>query len=187
MTRLALLTIGSILALSATTALAERADVYMDNARIIDGDTIDVGSTRIRLYGIDTFEKYQKCTLEKEKFSKKDWYLFTLTYKDIIDGETLDCGKWAIRRLVGYINGRQVLCISTGKGFYGRVIGKCWVYDGLHYKNINRVLVRLGVAFSYWTTEYKDSEVMAKSDKLGLWKMSFKVPSVLRREKRKKK
>ena len=35
-------------------------------AKIIDGDTIKIGDTRIRLHGIDTPELRQTCTLNKQ-------------------------------------------------------------------------------------------------------------------------
>ncbi|NCO87895.1 MAG: thermonuclease family protein, partial [Rhodobacterales bacterium] len=50
-----------LLSICAAAALAEIAGPVA----VIDGDTLDVGGTRVRLYGIDAVELSQSCTTEQ--------------------------------------------------------------------------------------------------------------------------
>ena len=49
----------------ATSAFAD----VTGNARVVDGDTIHVGNTKIRLYGIDAPERKQTCTAGGKEWS----------------------------------------------------------------------------------------------------------------------
>jgi len=76
-------------------------------ARIVDGDTIDVAGTRIRLEGIDAPEAGQSCNRR--------------------DGGTWDCGTEATRVLTSLINGSAVQCAVEGRDVYGRALGTCFL------------------------------------------------------------
>ena len=65
------------------------------NARIIDGDSVEINNEKIRFLGIDAFEKRQECT-------KKDG----IKYK---------CGEMAISNLSTIISGQPVRCITKKK------------------------------------------------------------------------
>jgi endonuclease YncB( thermonuclease family) len=60
------------LAIVAVAGIAEAAETMTGAPRIMDGDTVDVAGTRIRLQGIDTRETNQVCftaTGEHDLFS----------------------------------------------------------------------------------------------------------------------
>ena len=65
------------------------------NARIIDGDSIEINNEKIRFLGIDAFEKKQEC------FRK--------------DGTKYKCGESAISNLSMIISGQSVRCITKKK------------------------------------------------------------------------
>jgi endonuclease YncB( thermonuclease family) len=67
--------------------------------RIIDGDTIAIGKTRIRLEGIDAPEAAQTCGRK--------------------GGGTWACGAAATRALSDRIGGKVVECTSRGRDRYG--------------------------------------------------------------------
>ena len=75
-------------------------------ARVVDGDTVKIDKTRIRLHGIDAPERKQRC--------KKGGYMWW-------------CGKKATKTLWRYTKGKTV----TGKGNttdrYKRLIAVCYV------------------------------------------------------------
>jgi endonuclease YncB( thermonuclease family) len=50
-----------IAALQFTTSGAARPDSFVGQASVIDGDTLEIHSTRIRLWGIDAPESTQLC------------------------------------------------------------------------------------------------------------------------------
>lgn len=92
---------------------------------VVDGDTVDVGSTRIRLYGIDAPERDQPCTTA----NGQDWA----------------CGEWVTRKLRDRYQGALARCQPVTQDRYGRTVARCAV-DGA---DIARVLVQDGLAFAY--------------------------------------
>ena len=95
-----------------------QADVAR-RARVIDGDTIEVGSVRIRLFGVDAPESAQSCLVGNRRWS---------------------CGEQATRALVGRIDGESVACEERGRDRYGRVVAVC----GYGAQDVNAWLVREG-------------------------------------------
>ena len=77
-----------IVLLAAAWAWPVHADVS-GQARVIDGDTLEIGGTRIRLFGIDAPERGQSCRA---------------------GGELRVCGGLARLRLEERIAGRKVVC-----------------------------------------------------------------------------
>ena len=51
----------SLAALVCLSAFAARAETILGEARIVDGDTVDIGEKKIRLHGIDAPETDQLC------------------------------------------------------------------------------------------------------------------------------
>lgn len=82
------------------------ADVY-GNVRVIDADTIDVGSTRVRLHAIDAPEQDQICKTEH--------------------GMDFACGAWASAQVVDRFEGAYASCTQTDIDRYGRVVATCQV------------------------------------------------------------
>ena len=132
--------------------------------KIIDGDTIILNSEKIRFYGIDTPEIKQTCT---------DKY-----------GHTYLCGVKAKLELEKIIGSRKVACIKKTKDRYKRSISICYV-DG---KDINSLMVKKGWALAYrkYSKKYVKDEVIAKSNKAGMWSGDFIAPWKWRRLKNKK-
>jgi endonuclease YncB( thermonuclease family) len=72
------------------TTYAALADTLNGRARILDGDTIEIGSERIRLFGIDAPEGAQGCIGG--------------------DGKSFPCGEAATKRLKAMTEGLDVRC-----------------------------------------------------------------------------
>ena len=68
---------------------------------VTDGDTLRIGSERIRLHGIDAPESKQSCRAR---------------------GETWACGAAATRALRERIGGRSVECAERDRDRYGRIV-----------------------------------------------------------------
>ena len=132
--------------------------------KIIDGDTIIINSEKIRFYGIDTPEIKQTCTNN--------------------NGQSYSCGVKATLELKKIIGSRKVSCIKKTKDRYKRSISICYV-DG---KDINSLMVKKGWALAYrkYSKKYVKDEVIAKSNKAGMWSGDFIAPWKWRRLKNKK-
>lgn len=129
--------------------------------RIIDGDTLDLGQTRIRLRGIDALESDQRCTARGR-------------------GE-FDCGKQARDALVALIGGADVTCLPDGSETYGRIVATCSVprRNGGGTVELNRAMVRTGFAFDcprFSKGAYADEERAAKAAQSGVWSGRFEYP-----------
>src|ERR1700738_5654916 len=84
------------------------ADNLTGQASIIDGDTIEIHGTRIRLWGIDAPESNQLCR-------GKD----SIQYR---------CGAKAANNLDWFLNKRPVDCAPVSLDQYRRTVAKCSVH-----------------------------------------------------------
>jgi endonuclease YncB( thermonuclease family) len=127
-------------------------------ASVIDGDTIEIHGTRIRLHGIDAPESGQACTTQ---------------------GKTYRCGQQAAFALADKIKGGAVECRKKDLDQYGRIVARCSVRD----EDINGWMVAQGWALAYrqYSMDYVGQEARAKNLKLGIWQGEFEVPSDWRR------
>ena len=160
MKNLFLLTIF-ICALTTTSSFGQ-TQLVEGRARVIDGDTIKIGKSRIRLHGIDAPESKQRC-----KDKKLNYWL---------------CGQAATKALRKKINNRVVECFSDKKDRHKRHIAICSV-DGT---NLNQWLVLNGWAIAYrkYSKDYLEAETAAKSIETGIWAGEFILPWEWRRGKR---
>lgn len=129
-------------------------------ARVIDGDTIVVGETHIRLWGIDAPERKQTCQSAR--------------------GEVYECGRDAAAAMVELTRGRLVGCTGRGRDRYGRTIAVCRTDRG----ELNAAMVRRGWAVDYSQYsrgQYRAEEGQARREHLGIWSGRFTVPSAWRR------
>ena len=94
-------------------------------ARVIDGDTIDIAGTRIRLEGIDAPEAGQTC----QTATAQSWA----------------CGTEATRLMVAMTEQRVVDCHASGLDKYGRVLGICFVGN----VDINAEMIKRGLAWAF--------------------------------------
>jgi endonuclease YncB( thermonuclease family) len=128
-------------------AAAGAAEVLSGRASLIDGDTLEVGTQRIRLYGIDAPEAGQTCSNAR--------------------GGTWPCGTDAIKALTGIVDGKTVQCEGDTRDDYGRLIATCFVGS----LNINEELVRRGMAWAFtrYAQDYVDVEADAQTKRIGIW------------------
>ena len=144
-------------------ALPAHAETITGKARIIDGDTIKVAGTRIRLESIDAPERGQEC-------------------QDRL-GQVYDRGATAVRTLVDLTKGQTVNCEPVGLDKYRRTLAVCRLPSGL---DLNAELVRQGraVAFRRYSMRYVVEEDAARASRTGLWQGSFEHPGCWRAQLR---
>lgn len=142
-------------------AQIERRAPIVGRAWIVDGDSIRIAGTSIRLEGIDAPEWDQTCADS--------------------NGRTWRCGQAATRELREHIGGRELTCRPRALDRYGRTVANCSLPDGT---DVNAWLVRRGWAVAFgFTNIYGSEEAEAKSEKRGIWAGSFVYPSEWRRQK----
>lgn len=126
-------------------------------ARATDGDSLTIGETRVRLFGIDAPEFDQVCTRGSRQWS---------------------CGMEAANQLSKLVTGRQVQCDQLGTDKYGRALGRCFVGT----VEVNGAMVAMGyaLAFRRYSEDYVASEESAKASKRGLWSGTFEMPAEVR-------
>jgi len=136
------------------------ADEIVGKARIIDGDTIEVGSQKIRLFGIDAPEGKQFCKL---------------------DGKSWNCGQEAAWALAYILAEHWVTCKQRDIDRYKRIVAVC--FAGEH--DINEIMVRKGWALAYrqYSKDYVPAEDAARIERVGIWRGEFQKPWEWRRTK----
>ena len=127
--------------------------------KIIDGDSININSNKIRLYGIDAPEIKQNCI-----FQKKKW----------------NCGKQSSDELKKLISNRIVKCIVKNIDKYNRYVAICLINE----VNINSNMVKKGwaIAYRYYSLDYIIEEMHARDNKLGIWRGEFEIPYIFRKK-----
>jgi len=101
------------------------ADNFVGQASVIDGDTLEIHGTRLRLSGIDAPESSQLCRGE--------------------DSSPYRCGAQAANDLSVYIARRPVNCVPLSLDQYGRTVATCSV-DGV---DLGEWLVLNGLALDW--------------------------------------
>ncbi|MCC6984151.1 MAG: thermonuclease family protein [Bauldia sp.] len=145
-------------ALFLLTATHASAQSVTGAATALDADTVNIGGTRVLLYGIESVEAGQPC---------------------VIDGQVWDCYPAALRALETLVSLSEVTCDFVGEpDRFRRVLGVCHVAG----KSINLELVATGwaVAKRNETEEYVPAEEAARAEGLGLWQSSFLNPTEFR-------
>ncbi|WP_246784848.1 thermonuclease family protein [Bradyrhizobium sp. S69] len=128
-------------------------------ASIIDGDTLEIHGTRIRLWGIDAPESSQLCRGE--------------------DSEQYRCGAQAANELDAFIARRPVSCIPISLDRYSRIVATCTVGGA----DLGQWLVRNGLALDwpqYSKTKYAADQRDAEQSGRGIWKGSYVEPWLYR-------
>ncbi len=151
-----------VLCMAGTLAMLYRAHAadapIAGSATVIDGDTLDVGGTRVRLWGVDAPESAQKCLSG--------------------DGEVYPCGADAKAVLAARVAGQRVTCAQKDIDIYGRVVAVCRIegYD------LGGWMVAEGYAVAYRANHtYKAREAVARRRRLGMHGGTFVEPFMWRR------
>jgi endonuclease YncB( thermonuclease family) len=143
-----------IVAIATTTALcAKQPETITGAAKVVDGDTLDIGATRVRLFGIDAPEGRQHCTRDST-----DW----------------PCGVEAANKLRALIGNEPLDCVQRDVDQYGRVVAVC----NKGATDLGAAMVRAGLALAYrhYSTDYVADEDDAHRAKRGMWAGEFTAP-----------
>lgn len=148
---------GAALAVPAVSPAG--AETVTGEARVIDGDTLQVAGRRIRLHGIDAPETRQTCTRSGRRWA---------------------CGKAATRAMRRLVGRNPVRCEVRDRDRYGRAVAACFAAG----RDLQRELVRQGLALAYrrYSTRHVPDEDAARSARRGLWAGEFTEPWRWRRE-----
>jgi endonuclease YncB( thermonuclease family) len=132
---------------------ADAADVT-GIPRIVDGDTLVIGATKVRLEGIDAPETDQVC----------------------LNAQALhwSCGIDARDQLAAHIAGRKISCTPGGVDAYRRTLAICTLAG----EDLNAWMVQQGWALAYvqYSSAYRQAEDEARTNQRGLWQGAFIAP-----------
>ncbi|SLN49392.1 Succinoglycan biosynthesis protein ExoI [Aquimixticola soesokkakensis] len=144
-----------------TAAEAQAGRVLRGAVRVVDGDTLDVGGTRVRLHGVDAPELSQTC-------------------KDA-GGVTWACGAWSRDQLAD-LTPNRVRCSETDVDRYGRVVARCFVGNN----DVNAMMVTRGAARAYakYSADYLGAEAQARAAQRGIWQGDNAAPAQYRAEQK---
>ena len=145
------------------TAVEAEINITQGVASVIDGDTLEVRGSRIRLHGIDAPESGQVC---RER-----------------DGSAWRCGQAAALALAERIGRTPILCEQLDVDRYGRVVARCFT----NRADLNKWMVGEGLAVAYrqYSSEYVADEVRARDARKGMWRTEFDIPWDWRKGSRK--
>ncbi len=154
--RLADLLVLALLVIMAAygTSLLPKGDIA-GTAKVIDGDSLRLNGTEIRLYGIDAPEARQICTDK--------------------NANPYSCGtpvREALRRLIA---GRPLNCQVEELDRYGRSVSRCSA--GAVDVNLEMVKTGWAVAYRSHSLDFSAAEDEARAARKGLWQGLFDRPS----------
>jgi endonuclease YncB( thermonuclease family) len=116
--------------------------------KLIDADSFKIGTTEIRLFGVDAPEGKQTCKIGEE---------------------IIKCGELAKQQLQNFIGNSEIVCKPLEYDKYERIVAECTS----NQTNLNAWVVANGLAYAYrfHSDKYIADEEIAKSAKLGVWNM----------------
>lgn len=130
------------------------AQVISAPARVVDGDSLELGALRVRLVGIDAPELNQQCQGSEGNYA---------------------CGQRARRHLQSLIIGQAAVeCRSEGEDKYQRMLAECFTGS----LSLNAQMVRDGWAVSYGDFLWLERE--ARNARRGVWAGDFERPDQFR-------
>lgn len=148
---------GLLVVFLGVIAAPAQAQIMYGNPVAIDGDTLDFGGERVRLFGIDAPEKAQTCTR---------------------NGEAWSCGEDAKAMLQALVANNRVSCQQRDTDKYGRSVAICLVGR----LDLSDALARAGyaIALEQFSTDYVSAADSARSARLGIWSGEFQIPADFR-------
>ncbi len=131
-----------------------RAQIITSPAVAVDGDSLVLTGTRIRLFGIDAPESQQNC---------------------LRSGELWACGQDAARQLGAFVQGRMIRCEARDTDVDGRTVAVCFAGN----LDLARSMIEAGLAttLSNASEDYIDAENRARGTKFGIWGSVFDTPA----------
>jgi endonuclease YncB( thermonuclease family) len=135
------------------------ANDLVGQASVVDGDTLEVHGTRIRLWGVDAPESSQLCRGA--------------------DSNLYHCGAKAANDLDSFIARRPVKCTPVAEDQYGRTVATCSVGGA----DIGEWLVRNGLALDwpqYSKGKYASAQREADHSGREMWAGSYVEPWLFR-------
>jgi endonuclease YncB( thermonuclease family) len=150
---LTLLAIGLIAVAAALLFPPERT--LSGRATALDGDTLRIGETRIRLLGLDAVELEQTCIKPS--------------------GDAWPCGREARNFLAGLTADRSTACAGEGSDRYRRTLARCTADQA----DLGDKIVRAGWAVA--ELEYGLALAEARLNGRGIWSGRFDDPAEWRR------
>ena len=148
-----------IAVLLALTCAPAAAGNIVGQASVIDGDTIEIHGTRVRLFGIDAPESAQTCHDADEK-----------AYR---------CGQQAANAVAEFVGSQTVTCVQRDVDRYGRTVAVCRAC-GI---DVADWLVRAGLALDwprYSKGAYTAAQKAADGGHVGMWRGPFVEPWLYR-------
>lgn len=114
---------------------------------VVDGDTLDLNGQRIRLHGVDAFERNQTCGTGASAWP---------------------CGQVAAQTLARRLDGRAVTCEPLDTDRYGRTVARCRTGG----EDVAAFLVDRGLAVAYrrYSDDYVAAESHARRAGIGVWR-----------------
>jgi endonuclease YncB( thermonuclease family) len=140
---------------SAPPTVVDRTIVISGRAIVIDADTLEINSIRIRLWGIDAPENDQTCQGS--------------------DSRTYRCGEAATKALTQKLSNILVECRKRDRDRYGRIVATCFTAN----EDIAEWLVMNGWALDwprFSNGAYAKAEEFARIGTRGIWVGSFVKP-----------
>lgn len=136
------------------SATAAEPEILAGAAAVIDGDTIRIGETVVRLFDVDAPELAQTC--------------------DGGPSRLRPCGARVADALAERLAGREVRCAVLKIDQYDRKVARCEV-DG---EVLSQWLVANGLAmvFRRYSDRFTEEEDAARAAAIGLWQTDFEPP-----------
>lgn len=131
--------------------LAPPGEALSGRAQAVDGDTLKIGETRVRLTGFDAVELEQNCTGK--------------------DGKEWGCGFAARAFVADAVKGATIDCRREGRDRYGRVLARCAVAG----RDLGDLIVRAGWAVA--DLDYGLALAEARLEGRGIWSGRFDDPA----------
>ncbi|HKY19644.1 MAG TPA: thermonuclease family protein [Vicinamibacterales bacterium] len=133
-------------------------ELIVGRAAVIDGDTVEIGTRRVRLFGVDALELGQVCDYKGRKWQ---------------------CGYRAARDLAKWLGQATIVCRRRANS-NDRAVASCTkgVVDVAGWIVTNG----FAVAEPRHSKSYLSEQERARASRAGMWASSFDLPKVWRHQ-----